>query len=301
MNKQFKTELKYYNLTAKEFYNNHKLIQDSIKHAREKIKNALNNEGILDWSKLPKLLGNNPKLEKSGKYEVLTNGFSGSPSFTSGYNTCNFASNCSKTCLGFAGHGQQHMLYEGKHIVLIARITRTILFYEYRQQFLKRLHKEIKLFYNRVMNKNKKHNTNYICAIRLNVLSDIQFEKIDITLFTDNPDITFYDYTKNPFRNIEHIDNYSLTFSRNEHNDLYCEQAFNNNMNVAIVVDIKKGYTIPETFRNKPCLDGDLHDARFLDKKNHYVVLRKKETGIVDTSGFILNVKDWFNPVKIAA
>ena len=42
MNKQFKTELKYYNLTAKEFYNNHKLIQDSIKHAREKIKNALN-------------------------------------------------------------------------------------------------------------------------------------------------------------------------------------------------------------------------------------------------------------------
>ena len=86
-----------------------------------------------------------------------------------------------------------------------------------------------------------------------------------------------------------------------QHNDLYCEQAFNNNMNVAIVVDIKKGYTIPETFRNKPCLDGDLHDARFLDKKNYYVVLRKKETGIVDTSGFILNVKDWFNPVKIAA
>ena len=26
-----------------------------------------------------------------------------------------------------------------------------------------------------------------------------------------------------------------------------------------------------------------------------------EETGIVDTSGFILNVKDWFNPVKIAA
>ena len=26
MNKQFKTELKYYNLTAKNFYNNHKLI-----------------------------------------------------------------------------------------------------------------------------------------------------------------------------------------------------------------------------------------------------------------------------------
>ena len=95
-------------------------------------------------------------------------------------------SGCSKTCLGFAGHGQQHMLYEGKHIVLIARITRTIIFYEYRQQFLKQLHKEIKLFYNRVMNKNKKHNTNYICAIRLNVLTDINWEKIDITLFTDN-------------------------------------------------------------------------------------------------------------------
>ena len=90
------------------------------------------------------------------------------------------------------------MLNDGKHIVLIARIIRTIIFYEYREQFLNQLHKEIKSFYNKVMNKNKKENKNYIPSIRLNVLWDILWEKIDITLFTDIPDITFYVYTKNP-------------------------------------------------------------------------------------------------------
>ena len=300
MQSQFKKELKEFNNRAKNFYSNNELAKQSIKFARQKINNALNDKGILDFKLLPKLLSNNPKLEKSGKYEVLTNGLSLAPSFISGYNTCNFASNCAFVCLNFSGHGQEHMLNNGKHIVLIARIIRTIIFYEYRKQFLNQLHKEIKSFYNKVMNKNKKENKSYIPSIRLNVLSDILWEKIDITLFTDNPDITFYDYTKNPNRNVSHINNYSLTFSRNEHNDLYCEQAFNNNMNVAIVFDIKKGYTIPKTFRNKNVLDGDLHDARFLDKNNNYVGLRKKGFK-TDTSGFFINVKSFFNPVKMAS
>ena len=301
MHTVFKTQLKNANLKLKEHYNNDELIKQCRIYAREKINNALNKDGTLNWSKLPKLLNSNPKLEKSNKYEVLTKGLALAPTFISGFNTCNFASiGCGLGCLNFSGHGQEHMLCNGKHNVLIARIVRTILYYEYREQFLKQLHKEIKTFFNYVNNKNIKDNTQLICGIRLNVLSDILWEKIDITLFNDNPNITFYDYTKNPNRNVSHIPNYSLTFSRNEMNDLYCEQAFNNNMNVAIVLDIKKGYTIPKTFRNKPCLDGDLHDARFLDAKNHYVTLRKKGFK-VDTTGFVLPVNEWFNPVKIAS
>ena len=301
MNTVFKTQLKNANLKLKEHYNNDELIKQCRIYAREKINNALNKDGTLNWSKLPKLLNSNPKLEKSGKYDVLTKGLALAPSFISGFNTCNFASlGCGKGCLNWSGHGQKHMLCNGKHNVLIARITRTILYYEYREQFLKQLHKEIKTFSNYVNNKNIKDNTDLICGIRLNVLSDILWEKIDITLFNNNPNITFYDYTKNPNRNVNHINNYSLTFSRNEMNDLYCEQAFSNNMNVAIVLDIKKGYTIPKTFRNKPCLDGDLHDARFLDNKNHYVTLRKKGNTI-DKSGFTINVNTWFNPIKIAS
>ena len=69
------------------------------------------------------------------------------------------------------------MLCNGKHNVLIARIVRTILYYEYRQQFLKQLHKEIKTFSNYVNNKNIKDNTDLICGIRLNVLSDILLKK----------------------------------------------------------------------------------------------------------------------------
>jgi len=301
MNTIFKTQLKNANLKLKEHYNNNELIKQSREFAREKINNALNKDGTLNWKKLPKLLNSNPKLEKSNKYEVLTKGLAFAPSFISEYNTCNFASlGCGLGCLNFAGHGQEHMLCNGKHNVLIARIVRTILYYEYREQFLKQLHKEIKTFSNYVHNQNIKNNTQLICGIRLNVLSDILWEKIDITLFNDNPNITFYDYTKNPNRNVSHIPNYSLTFSRNEMNDLYCEQAFNNNMNVAIVFDIKKGYTIPKTFRNKNVLDGDLHDARFLDNNNHYVGLRKKGNKIDDT-GFVINVNTFFNPIKMAS
>lgn len=301
MNKVFKTQLKNSNLKLKEHYNNNELIKQSREFAREKINNALNKDGTLNWKKLPKLLNSNPKLEKSNNVEVLTKGLSLAPSFISEYNTCNFASlGCGLGCLNFAGHGQEHMLCNGKHNVLIARIVRTILYYEYRQQFLKQLHKEIKAFSNYVHNQNIKNNTQLICGVRLNVLSDILWEKIDITLFNDNPNITFYDYTKNPNRNVSHIPNYSLTFSRNEMNDLYVEQAFNNNMNVAIVFDIKKGYTIPKTFRNKNVLDGDLHDARFLDNNNHYVGLRKKGNKI-DNTGFVINVHTFFNPVKMAS
>lgn len=301
MNTIFKTQLKNANLKLKEHYNNNELIKQSREFAREKINNALNKDGTLNWKKLPKLLNSNPKLEKSNNVEVLTKGLSLAPSFISEYNTCNFASlGCGLGCLNFAGHGQEHMLCNGKHNVLIARIVRTILYYEYRQQFLKQLHKEIKAFSNYVHNQNIKNNTQLICGVRLNVLSDILWEKIDITLFNDNPNITFYDYTKNPNRNVSHIPNYSLTFSRNEMNDLYIEQAFNNNMNVAIVFDIKKGYTIPKTFRNKNVLDGDLHDARFLDNNNHYVGLRKKGNKI-DNTGFVINVHTFFNPVKMAS
>ena len=171
MNAIFKAQLKNANLKLKEHYNNNDLIKQCRIYAREKINNALNKDGTLNWSKLPKLLSSNPKLEKSSKYEVLTKGLALAPSFISEYNTCNFASiGCGLGCLNFSGHGQEHMLHNGKHNVLIARIIRTILYYEYRDQFLKQLHKEIKAFSNYVHNKNIKDNTQLICGIRLNVL-----------------------------------------------------------------------------------------------------------------------------------
>ena len=71
MQLQFKKELKEFNNRAKNFYSNNELTKQSIKFARQKINNALNDKGILDFKLLPKLLSNNPKLEKSGKYQAI--------------------------------------------------------------------------------------------------------------------------------------------------------------------------------------------------------------------------------------
>ena len=73
MNAIFKAQLKNANLKLKEHYNNNDLIKQCRIYAREKINNALNKDGTLNWSKLPKLLSSNPKLEKSSKFEVLVN------------------------------------------------------------------------------------------------------------------------------------------------------------------------------------------------------------------------------------
>ena len=56
MNTIFKTQLKNANIKLKEHYNNDALIKQCRIYAREKINNALNKDGTLNWSKLPKLL-----------------------------------------------------------------------------------------------------------------------------------------------------------------------------------------------------------------------------------------------------
>ena len=55
MQLQFKKELKEFNNRAKNFYSNNELTKQSIKFARQKINNALNDKGILDFKLLPKL------------------------------------------------------------------------------------------------------------------------------------------------------------------------------------------------------------------------------------------------------
>ena len=56
MNTIFKTQLKHANITLKDHYNNDALIKQCRIYAREKVNNALNKDGSLNWSKLPKLL-----------------------------------------------------------------------------------------------------------------------------------------------------------------------------------------------------------------------------------------------------
>ena len=285
MNKQYLNNQKIANSYLKNHFNNDRFILYHRQLAYDQIKNALDKNNNLMWSKLPKLLTKNAKLDKGNKYEYYNIGLQLSPSYISGYNTCPNASiNCGMSCLNFTGHGSKHMLNKNNiHMVLKARIIRTILFFEYRKQFKNRLIQEINLHKNKV---DKLDNVK-LC-IRLNVLSDIKHEKINKDILNMFKDIQFYDYTKILNRSIKHLDNYHLTISRNEINKDVIKDIPNNR---AYVFNIKRNDKLPEYYDNKKVIDGDLHDLRFLDDKDVIVGLRYKGNNKdLNNNKFVINL-----------
>tara|TARA_R100000995_G_scaffold78447_1_gene49042 strand:- start:644 stop:1501 length:858 start_codon:yes stop_codon:yes gene_type:complete len=285
MNKQYLEDQKHANNYLKNHFNNDSFILYHRKLAYEQIKNATNKQGFLIWGKLPKLLTKNAKLEKGNKYEYYNIGLQLAPSYISGFNTCPNASiECGMSCLNFTGHGAKHMLNKNNiHMVLKARIIRTILYFEYRTQFKNRLIQEINLHKNKV---NKLDNVK-LC-IRLNVLSDIKHEKINKDILNMFNDIQFYDYTKILNRNIKHMGNYHLTISRNELNKDVIKNISNNK---AYVFNVKRNDKLPKYYDNKKVIDGDLHDLRFLDDKNVIVGLRYKGNNKdLNNNKFVINL-----------
>ena len=299
LNLDYKEELKKDNALLKDHFNIDPEVLKIRKLARKKIKKALRKNGTLDWSKLPSIITNNPKLIKSGKYNIISDGIMFAPSHWSGYNLCAFAtSGCGMHCLTTSGHGQMHMKNAGTHHVHVARVTRSILYMEYRQQFFAKLLREIP---NRIKKVAKDHpNENPTYSIRPNTTSDLRWEKIKIkdgkTLFELFPEIQFYDYTKDINRDISHIKNYHLTFSLSEKNKMLVPLAFKKGMNVAMVLRVKPEDIKPDTYTleimkghsiTKEAINGDLHDARFIDPENKFVVLSCKGSAFGDTSGFV--------------
>ena len=101
-------------------------------------------------------------------------------------------------------------------------------------------------------------------VIRPNGTSDQKFESLFPELFSQNPDIIFYDYSKIATRNVSHISNYSLCYSVSEtttQNDI--DSAFGNGMNCVVVLRLKRNESKPESFMGRPMIDGDSHDLRF--------------------------------------
>lgn len=285
MNEEYLNNQKIANNYLKNHFNNDSFILYHRKLAYEQIKKALNKDNNLIWGNLPKLLTKNAKLEKGNKYEYYNIGLQLAPSYISGFNTCPNASiECGMSCLNFTGHGAKHMLNKNNiHMVLKARIIRTILFFEYREQFKNRLIQEINLHKNKV---NKLDNVK-LC-IRLNVLSDIKHEKINKDILNMFNDIQFYDYTKILNRNIKHMGNYHLTISRNEINKDVIKDIPNNK---AYVFNIKRNDKLPKYYENKKVIDGDLHDLRFLDNKNVIVGLRYKGNNkALKDNKFVINL-----------
>jgi len=233
--------------------------------------------------KVGSLLSTNMKLlkDKINGYDVR--GIQIAPASVGGFNVCPSASEgCKKACIYSSGRGRFTRTQ-------IARIKRKLLFFQYTNTFKVQLIKEITSFQKRCIKNNVKP------AIRLNVFSDLPYERIFPELFTMFPNIQFYDYTKikNRLDKSKLPSNYHLTYSRSENtSDNEVLDIIASGFNVAVPFNSKK-HELPKTFLGIPVLDGDLSDIRFLDASGSIVGLSVKGDNKVKNSlnnGFIVDV-----------
>jgi hypothetical protein len=109
-------------------------------------------------------------------------------------------------------------------------------------------------------------------------------------LFHDFPQIQFFDYTKIRSRMRRFLSkedwpaNYHLTFSVDATNHDHTRSVLAAGGNVAAVFWPE----LPTTWSNYPVIDGETHDARFLDPEGVIVGLKAKGLACVDTTGFVI-------------
>lgn len=219
----------------------------------------------------------NYKTSKGEKLGILTGILYLAPAKISGYEVCPMRSaGCTAACLYTAGMGAFSNVQQ-------ARIKKTKMFFEQREEFFKLLHKDIKS----LIAKAKKENL--VPAVRLNGTSDINW--VRFKLFEQYPEVQFYDYTKMLNHLTKDVANYHITFSKNEMNDVDCKIALERGYNVAVVFNTKKGLSLPPFWNDYPVYDGDDTDVRFYDPDNHVIGLRAKGMAKKDNSGFVINVK----------
>jgi hypothetical protein len=234
----------------------------------------------------------NPKILKGLKQGFNTYIMHLAPANLSGYETCpKRTAGCTSACLNTAGRGGMFKKGEFTNNIQKARIRKTNLFYDNRDEFMSLLVKDIEL----AIKQSAK--AGLIPVFRLNGTSDLSWEKYSAKLgnvvytniFEAFPNIQFYDYTKVLGRKVKGITNYHLTFSMADGNYLDCKQAVNEGLNIAVVFGIKKGTKMPEKFfnHNLTVFNGDESDLRFLDPKNSVIGLYAKGKAKKDISGFV--------------
>lgn len=226
----------------------------------------------------------NPKLLKSNRAGTVykTWGISLAPSTASGYQVCASASpGCASSCLHFQGHGRVFPS------IPASRVAKTIAFFEERDWFADMLRFQLASIARRA------EQERFIIAVRPNLFSDITWENVFPWMFTDFPDIQFYDYTKHLLRalrvaNGEFPENYHLTFSRSETNHGQAMEVLRAGGNVAVVFRDKN---FPQKWNRFPVVSGDETDLRFLDPSPRVVALYAKGSAKQDRSGFVMDTK----------
>jgi len=218
----------------------------------------------------------NPKLLKGEKKGYMSFVLHLAPANLSGKETCpKRTAGCTAACLNTAGRGGMFKKGETTNVIQQARIRKTKMFFENREEFMSQLEADIRLGIKQAEKKGM------IPCFRLNGTSDLAWEKYGI--IEKFPEVQFYDYTKINNRKVSHLKNYHLTFSKADGNDMDARLAASNGMNVAVVF-----HNVPETYIGRPVINGDETDLRFLDPKGVVVGLKAKGKAKKDTSGFVV-------------
>ena len=233
------------------------------------------------------LTTDNAKTTKGEPLGYLTAILYLAPSNLSGRNVCPHASEgCILSCLFTAGMGAFSN-------VQAARIAKTKAFFADPKVFVEDVAKDI------AAAQRKADREKLTLCVRLNGTSDIAWESLGgqarVSLMARFPEVSFYDYTKNPSRVRAFLagkfpPNYSLTFSRSESNGETALSLAKAGANVAVVFDTPKGGELPAEWAGRPVVDGDVSDLRFLDARGRIVGLRAKGQGKKDESGFVVVV-----------
>ena len=201
----------------------------------------------------------NTKLNKSA---IPNYGLSLAPANLSEHNPCRYATpQCIEVCVAFAGKGELAQVQRG-------RIWKTQFLTAFPAEFVTLLAWE-------THKASVKHNSNM--TMRLNVFSDIPWERIIPWYFEWASDVRFYDYTKWPAhtRGVQ-PSNYDLTYSVSERwSEYQMQYMLDKGHRIAVVVPRGQESDITE-WRGYPCVNGDTGDLRWLDPSPAIVLLKAK-------------------------
>lgn len=235
------------------------------------------------FSEFPRKLLNidsNAKTIKGQAKGFLTAILYLTPADASGQNVCANAAlaGCIDPCLHTAGRN-------AFTVNQIAKLRKTLYFFQYRERFLGQLQREIRAA------KRKADRMGAALLVRLNGTSDIQWERFGI--MTANPDVQFYDYTKLVNRKNLPV-NYDLTFSYSGKPayQRFVNAAVSARMRIAVVFrnreTVESMLANNESFLGMDVVDGDDSDVRHIDPAGCVVALYAKGRAIHEDSGFVV-------------
>jgi len=232
----------------------------------------------------PEILTSNPKLEKSEALGLaLIRGFHGLPGVAAGRGeACPDRHSCFKTCLAWSGHGQMPTVLAARrvrHRFMIGADGKPTadglraLYHDCERLALDARYSDLP------------------AGARLNVLTDYPWQELAPRLFAAFPAVMFFDYTKSLERFRRYLtsprwpDNYALAFSCSEAvrlsdvRPLLAKKGTRPARVAVVCAEEWRERLVGRKARGLVCVDGDEHDAIWLQPRAAVLALSPKGAG----------------------